>query len=953
MEKFLTLAVGGAATGTIFSLVAVGLVLSYTATGIYNLAYGAIAFCAAFAFYELRAALGWPVAPALILTVFVLGPLVGLLLDFAVFRPLARATEAAKIMATVGLLIALPAIARFIDEVLINDFHRGLLKSDNLTTAVGSSIGPVPPKTWKPFANFQINSDQLVVLIVAVIVAVVLWFLMRRTSLGLRMRAVVDRHQLAQLRGVSPRTTSALAWVIGTTVCALAGVVGAPLLGSLIPDTFTLFVFIASAAAVVGGLRSIPLAFAGGLIIGISRNLVPGYLESVSRKIQGFGDAIPFLILFIGLIVMSRDRSRVAGSAADVVPPADYARDLSKWRRRMPWMIAVGLLILFLLWPHHNHFWLGLVTSALAFSLIFLSFTIVTGIGGMVSLAQAGFVTASGLSAGLVINKYGWPFLPALLLGIAVSVVIGIIIALPALRLGGLPLALATLALAFLGDSVLFQWNWLRHGTAGWVVQRPALGAFSLNDTRTMAFVLLALIGLIMLGINNMKRSPTGRAMLATRASEPAAATSGVSPVRTKLLVFALSAGVAGLGGVMLASFNKSVTNQSTPATVGLLWLSSVVLFGIRRPAGAFVAGLSFTLFPQLLNGGFRLPSFLPTWLGWHGTRDPFIPAILFGLGAIQLSRQPDGILTLTASQNYARRLKRKARRAAKAGQPAVLVGAPSGIAEVVHEEEEAISAQVARHEEEFAATVGRRGQHPAVAGDGEGRPEPRLVMESVRAGYDEVEVLHGVSFELRPGRILALLGANGAGKSTLCASIAGLVSSTAGQVLLDGKDISRKPAYERARAGVVLAPEGRGIFPGLTVQENLTLWLPSAADRQRAYERFPLLGARRRLAAGSLSGGEQQMLTLAPLLVHPPVVLVADEPSLGLAPLIVRELMGVFSRLRDEGVAILLVEEKARDVLNVADDVAFLELGHVGWSGPRAEVDDDRLAAAYLGMQA
>ena len=619
----------------------------------------------------------------------------------------------------------------------------------------------------------------------------------------------------------------------------------------------------------------------------------------------------------------------------------------------MPWIVAVGVLILFLLWPHHNHFWLGLTTSALAFSLIFLSFTIVTGIGGMVSLAQASFVSVSGLTAGLVINRYGWPFLPALLLGVAVSVVIGIIIALPALRLGGLPLALATLALAFLGDSVLFQWNWLRHGTAGWVVQRPALGAFNLNDNRTMAFVLLAIIGLVMLGIHNLKRSPTGRAMFATRASEPAAATSGVSPVRTKLLVFALSAAIAGLGGVMLASFNKSVTNGSTPATVGLLWLSSVVLFGIRRPAGAFIAGLSFTLFPQLLSGGFRLPAFVPTWLGWHGTRDPFIPAILFGVGAIQLARQPDGIITLTAAQNYARRLKRQARKAAKAGTPIVAVTTPSAVNEVAQKEEDAIVAQVARHEEEFATALGHPGHHTVVTDDGEGLPPPRLVFESVRAGYDEVEVLHGVSFVLRPGRILALLGANGAGKSTLCACLAGLVSPTAGKTLLEGNNISGLSAHERARAGVVLAPEGRGIFPGLTVQENLTLWLPSAADRQQAYEQFPLLGERRRLAAGSLSGGEQQMLTLAPLLVHPPLVLIADEPSLGLAPLVITELLGVFSRLRDDGVALLLVEEKARDVLNVADEVAFLELGHIGWTGPRAEVDDDRLAAAYLGIQA
>jgi ABC-type branched-subunit amino acid transport system ATPase component len=133
-------------------------------------------------------------------------------------------------------------------------------------------------------------------------------------------------------------------------------------------------------------------------------------------------------------------------------------------------------------------------------------------------------------------------------------------------------------------------------------------------------------------------------------------------------------------------------------------------------------------------------------------------------------------------------------------------------------------------------------------------------------------------------------------------------------------------------------------------VEENLALLLRDHDERKRAYERFPLLAERRRLPAGNLSGGEQQMLTLAPLLVRPPEVLVADEPTLGLAPMIVAEVMGVFRELRERGVALLLVEEKARDVLAVADRVALLELGHIVWQGRREDVDDDRLARAYLG---
>jgi ABC-type branched-subunit amino acid transport system ATPase component len=194
------------------------------------------------------------------------------------------------------------------------------------------------------------------------------------------------------------------------------------------------------------------------------------------------------------------------------------------------------------------------------------------------------------------------------------------------------------------------------------------------------------------------------------------------------------------------------------------------------------------------------------------------------------------------------------------------------------------------------------------------------------------------------------VLGPNGAGKSTLCATIAGLVPITSGELLQRGAGVTTIRTPKRAKGGIVLAPEARGVFPQLTVRENLTVWLPDAADREQAFDRFPVLRTRQDLPAGSLSGGEQQMLTLAPLLVRPPDVLVADEPSLGLAPLIVEEILGVFTELRDRGVALVLVEEKAKGVLEIADEVSFLSLGRLVWSGPKEDVDDDLLHHVYLG---
>ncbi|WP_250570396.1 ABC transporter ATP-binding protein, partial [Streptomyces sp. CJ_13] len=216
--------------------------------------------------------------------------------------------------------------------------------------------------------------------------------------------------------------------------------------------------------------------------------------------------------------------------------------------------------------------------------------------------------------------------------------------------------------------------------------------------------------------------------------------------------------------------------------------------------------------------------------------------------------------------------------------------------------------------------------------------------------GYDGGLVLRGVDLSVRRGEILAVLGPNGAGKSTACRVAAGLVPVTGGEVLVRGRVVTGDGAVRRARGGVVLAPEGRGVFPSLTVEENLALCLPDARARDAVYERFPHLRERRGVAAGALSGGEQQMLALAPLLRRPPEVLIADEPSLGLAPRVVAEVHALLTELRAAGTALLLVEEKAAGILGVADTVAYLSRGRVSWCGPRAEVEEDRLTEAYLG---
>ncbi len=935
MDKFLTLCVSGAVTGAIYSLVAAGLTLSYSATGIFNFAYGGVAFSAAYLYYELHSALHWSIAPAAFVTIVVFAPLLGLALNAAVFRPLARATDSAKIVATIGLLIALPGLTEWLTDGVINIFGTHLARSATvLQVGFPAGLGPVPATTWHLPGKIPINTNELTVFATAAACAVALWYLMRRTPLGLRMRAVVDRANLARVRGIDDAQTSRYAWIIGTVLAALAGVVGAPILGAISTDAFISVTFVASAAVVIGGLRSIPLAFAGGLALGVAENLVTGYAKFASN-IAGFQDSVPTLILLAALVWLARDRARRAGAAVDEAPPQDYLADLPRWRRAAPWVVATGFLVLYIE-VLSNNFWAGIMAQGLALSLIFLSFVVVTGMGGMVSLAQASFVTAAGLVTGLLFQHYHVPFWGAAGLGILATVLIGLVVALPAIRLGGLPLALATLALAILGQNVLFQWDWLRNTTAGWTIPRPKIGPLNLAHNRTMALSLLVLVLVVMLLINNLRRSSWGRSIAAVRSSEVGAATSGVSPVRVKLALFAVSAAIAGIGGIMYAAFQTNISDSTAPYSSGLLWLAVVVLFGIRRPAAAAYAGVASAMTPVIIGSGFHWWSWVPTWLSWNGTPSSEIPLILFGLGAVTLSRNPDGFMAANAAQRYARRV-RRAEAAARAEREAEVV---------VAEEEAAVLAETRRHSERLLAEGAVRS-----TGDQADVATGMLVVKDLHVGYGDVRVLHGISLSVPEGSITGLFGANGSGKSTLCSAIAGLVAPSAGSITLAGDDITKLPAHRRVGRGVLVAPESRGIFPGLTVEENLMLRL-SSSDRDEVYGRFPVLGERRRVLAGSLSGGEQQMLTLAPLVVRPPRLLVVDEPTLGLAPIVIDGLVDLFRQLRDSGTSILLVEEKVRDVLSIADHVAFIELGHIVWSGPRSDVDNEQLIGAYLGAQ-
>ncbi|MCZ7631161.1 MAG: ABC transporter ATP-binding protein [Microthrixaceae bacterium] len=231
---------------------------------------------------------------------------------------------------------------------------------------------------------------------------------------------------------------------------------------------------------------------------------------------------------------------------------------------------------------------------------------------------------------------------------------------------------------------------------------------------------------------------------------------------------------------------------------------------------------------------------------------------------------------------------------------------------------------------------------------------KPLLELRGVTAAYGGIQVLHGVDLEVPEGAVLALLGPNGAGKTTTISVACGLMEPTAGKVYMAGADVTGVGAEELARRGVVTVPEGKGIFPNLTVKENLLMATYAGVDMDHveavAYEQFPRLGERRTQVAGTLSGGEQQMLAMARGLAVNPAVLLLDELSMGLAPLVVEELYGIVARIARTGTSILVVEQFARTVLGVADLAAVMVNGRVRAVGRPSEIENE-LSAAYFGV--
>lgn len=618
MTELIGYVIRGIPFGCVFGLLAIGLVLTYKTSGVFNLAFGAQAFASAAVFYELKANDGWSTIPAFVVAVIVVAPLIGFVLDRFLFRHLRSAPTVAKLVVSLGLLVAIP-------EVVALWF--------------GSEPAYGPPTIWPKqfaiyrFGSYAIDGNQAATLIATAVSVVALTLLFRYSTIGLRMRAVVESPRMTALAGINADRVSSFAWMLSSLFAGLAGVLLAPLFAQLGAANFTVLLVAAIAAAAFARLTSIPLALLGGVLLGILQGILAGYLPLNSILATGLRPSLPFVVLFLLLLFWPglRQKREATDPLSGVDPPSPTLATV----QRSPGLtrathalgiaaVAIGVSVaMFGL----DKFWLLIVTRAVVFALIFLSITVITGMAGQISLGQASFAAVGGFATAQLAHNFDLPVLLAVLAGTAMAAAVGALLAIPVLRLGGIYLALATLAFALMFDSIFVPLNWVGGGLLPLKVPRPE---FIRGDHAFFLFSVAVLAGVGILVIL-VRRGVSGKYLDALRGSETAATAIGISAARSRIVAFALSAGIAGLGGGLLAMLEgqSNYTANFTPFAA-LFWVVIVVTIGARTVEGAIQAGLAFAVLPEVLKA-----------LG--------LPAeyqfILFGLGALTYARNPGGIL--------------------------------------------------------------------------------------------------------------------------------------------------------------------------------------------------------------------------------------------------------------------------------------------------------------------
>ena len=957
-----------------YTMFAIGIVVIYRSSRVLNLAHGAMAMTPAYAYYTLTNA-GLPMLPALVLSV-AFGALLGMGVE-AVFvrrlRPQGATAQTVGTVAVTGLLIAL------------------------VGKVYGTAALQVPsvfPEGHVTMAGANVRYADLGILVVGLAVAAATLAFFKFTQFGLALRGAAQNRTAATLVGINPQAAASAAWGLGGALAALAGVLLAAAT-NLNPYTLSLEVLPAFVAALLGGLEALVGAIIGAFVAGLVFGLVP--LMStwpVVGPVLSLPGAPQLVLTLLTLVLLALRGNRISGAERDDAGLAvEKAPSKERPARAGLRPSTVVVLVVLLLWPFVVPFSvLGSSLIALEYAVIAFSLVILTGWVGQISLAQATFVGIGALVTAMVAREtlLGFPFdlmVGALAAGIA-AVVLGAV----ALRVRGLYLAVATLIFAWMGDAFLFTSPYL--GMSGGTSTKPnqtigrpeAIGSLDLTDRRVLYVLFLVVVVTCYVCLSNLRDARTGRALSAIRGSEAAAASLGIDVVRYKLVAFAASGVLAGIGGGMLMAEQRAVVPDQFFYTVSLQFLAIAVVGGLASLGGAVAAGLLFAALREV----FFQVDFLDGWL-------PIVSALLLagvlllypsGLSGLlakgsavmdTLSGWLDELLAPVKEQVVSRAADVRARlgrvrpaekangdgsedwMASRAGTPE-MPDTPAALIEAaladapVEDEVSAAPRKVAtyRRERDLNAPI-------------------RLEARDVTVRFGGLTAVSSASLEVREAEVVGLIGPNGAGKTTLFNAILGLNEPQQGVVMLYGNDATRAKAHERASMGVARTFQVLQLFRGLTVFDNLLVAThqhnkstplgnlvasertvrDEQACRDRVREVLRLLDLED-VADRSVSGlpfGILRMVELGRALVTGANLLLLDEAASGLNDHETDRLIDVIGLVRNLGVSVLLIEHDIRMVNAACDYVYVLDRGTMIAEGPPDTVSNDpQVLAAYLG---
>ncbi|MCW2785540.1 MAG: amino acid/amide transporter rane protein 2, family / amino acid/amide transporter [Marmoricola sp.] len=602
MSAFLSYTVIGLFTGAAYAIAASGLVLTYSTTRVFNIAHGAVGMVFAFLYWDFSQRQGMPVWLSLVLVLLVVAPLTGVFIQRVLTRGLGNAPVGVSLVVTVAILVGMIGVAT---QVWKQDTARSLPQfyQGHLIHLGGVIVTP----------------QQIITIVISVIVAGALYVLLARTRIGTAMRASVDNAELLSLYGGRADVVAALAWAVGTSLAALAGILLAPVIGLQYYD-LTLLVISAYAAAMLGKLTSLPMTYIGAMALGLAQSYVIGYLQDIPGhdKLGGLPAVVPTVFLFAILVLLPQAPLRI-GQVKGIIsaPVPTITRS----------MVCGALLIVAvaLMASGMANSTLLNFGAAISFAILMLSLVLLTGYGGYVSLAQFAF---AGVGA-VIYARADQPNLFGLVLAILGAAAVGAIVAIPVLRLTGLYLALATLAFGQLMDKLVFTSSLAFQFNNPLTAKRLSLPGMNFKDQGNYTILMAVFFVLTAIVVVAIRRGRLGRILIAVRDSQAAAGTLGLDLRWLRVGLFAGSAGIAGLSGALLAGMRLTIDASTFQFFNSLVLLLIAGVWGVTSVTGAAI-------------GGFFM-MYLPVAQSNH----PNIAGLLFMLlaaGAIVLGRNPNGL---------------------------------------------------------------------------------------------------------------------------------------------------------------------------------------------------------------------------------------------------------------------------------------------------------------------